>query len=75
MKKSSKKWLSLLSVMALGNLTPINILAEDSTSVEETSIETQAVKSDDSTTTESSNEGTSKVEYASEYLEKYQEQD
>lgn len=74
MKKSSKKWLSLLSIMALGNLTPINILAEDSTSVEETSIETQAVKSDDSTTTESSNEGTSKVEYASEYLEKYQEQ-
>src|SRR5699024_255316 len=70
----SKKWLCLLSIMALGNLTPINILAEDSTSVEETSIETQAVKSDDSTTTESSNEGTSKVEYASEYLEKYQEQ-
>ena len=44
MKKSSKKWLSLLSIMVLGNLTPINILAEDSTSVEETSIETQAVK-------------------------------
>ncbi|MGX7100344.1 glycoside hydrolase family 16 protein [Globicatella sanguinis] len=42
--------------------------------MEETSIETQAVKSDDSTTTESSNEGTSKVEYASEHLEKYQEQ-